>query len=94
MSEDTIYLLIAYFIYGVTLAALIYRARARRRCALINLTILLTYSLPLLYGLNFQSTGGTGLVWLFNLMLALGVHWLVNVIGLILTFTRGRSKPA
>ncbi len=94
MSEDTIYLLIAYFIVGVTLAALIYRARARRRCALINLTTLLTYSIPLLYGLNFQSTGGTGLVWIFYLMLALGVHWLVNVISLIMTFTGDRSTPA
>lgn len=94
MSEDTAYLFIAYLIYGVTLAASVYRARPRRRSARLNLAVLLTYSVPLLYVLNFHSTGGTGLVWLFYLLLALGVHWLINVIGLVMTFTRGRSTPA
>jgi len=35
MSEDALYLLISYLIYGATLAALVYRARARRRSALL-----------------------------------------------------------
>lgn len=94
MSEDALYLLISYLIYGATLAALVYRARARRRSALLNLAILMTYSAPLLYALNFHSTGGTGLVWLVYLMLALGVHWLVNVFGLVMTFTQDQSTTA
>lgn len=54
----------------------------------INLTIVLMYSGLLLYNLTFKSSDGSGLVWLIYLMLAIGLHWLVNIIGLVLTFRK------
>lgn len=82
MSEDALYLLICYLIYGVTLAVLVYRRKRRKLIVAINLGILLAYSVPLLYALNMQSQGGAALVWLIYLMLAIGVHWAINMIGL------------
>lgn len=93
MSEDATYLTACYLLYGVTLAALVYRRSERRRTLLLNVLILLGYSVPMLYGLNYRSSGGSGLVWLVFLMVALGLHWLVNFIALIMNFVRNNPTP-
>ena len=91
MSEDAWYLLACYLIYGLTLAALVYRSKERRRTLLLNGIILVAYSLPLLYGLNFRGSDGTSLVWLVYLMFAIAAHWLANVIEFLMTFGRKHS---
>ncbi|MBK9417493.1 MAG: hypothetical protein IPN62_09420 [Flavobacteriales bacterium] len=93
MSEDATYLTACYVLYAVTLAALVYGRSERRRTLLLNVVILLGYSVPMLYALNYRSSGGSGLVWLVYLMVALGLHWLVNFIALIITFVRNNSTP-
>ena len=93
MSEDNLYLLFCYIIYGLTLTFLTVKNKSRAKTVLINLTILFGYSGLFIYNLNFNSAGGSGLVWLVYLMFALGVHWFVNLIGLVRTFiTTTKSK--
>lgn len=82
MSEDALYLIGCYLIYGLTLTMLALRSQMRLRVIGTNLVILIIYSVPLLYALNFASAGGSGLVWLVYLMIALGIHWVINLIGL------------
>ena len=88
MSEDNLYLLFCYLIFGLTLSILTIRSKNRKKTLLINLIIVGLYSGLFLYNLTFNSSGGTGLVWLLYLMFAIGIHWLTNVVGLILTFKR------
>lgn len=54
----------------------------------IHLVIAGVYSGLFIYNLTFNSSGGSGLVWLVYLMLFIGLHWLINFIAIILTFTR------
>ena len=82
MSEDALYLMGCYLIYSLSLAILTVKSPKRLRTVSINLVILIAYSGPLLLALNYASAGGTGLVWLVYLMIALGVHWVVNLIGI------------
>jgi len=93
MSEDNLYLLSCYLVYALTLTVLVLRSKRRRRTAAINLVVLVAYSTPLLYGLNFRSEYGIGLVWLVYLMIALGVHWVANLIALGLASVRSRQDP-
>lgn len=86
MTEDTLYLLFCYLIFGLTLGALAYRSRNRGKTVTVHLIIAGLYSGFLLYNLRYNSSGGSGLVWLVFLMACLGVHVLVNLIGIVLTF--------
>jgi VanZ family protein len=88
MSEDNLYLLFCYLIFGLTLAILTIRSKNRKKTLLVNLFIAGLYSGLFLYNLTFNSSGGSGLVWLVYLMFFIGLHWLINFIGLILTFTK------
>jgi VanZ family protein len=88
MSEDNLYLLFCYLIFGLTLAILTIRSKNRKKTLLVNLLIAGLYSGLFLYNLTFNSSGGSGLVWLVYLMFFIGLHWLINFIGLILTFTK------
>lgn len=54
----------------------------------IHLVIAGVYSGLFIYNLTFNSSGGSGLVWLVYLMLFIGLHWLINFIAIILTFIR------
>jgi len=83
MKEDNLYLLICYLVYGLTLLLLTFKSKNRTKTLVINLTILMIYSGLLLYNLKYNSSGGSGLVWLVYLMIALGIHWIVNFINLI-----------
>src|SRR6476620_8613519 len=86
MSEDNLYLLFCYIIYGLTLTLFVIRSKRKLRTFLINLTILSLYSGLFFYNLTYNSSGGSGLLWLFYLMLSIGLHWLINFIGIVVTF--------
>lgn len=86
MSEDNLYLLIYYLIYGLTLLILTYRSKNKLRTAIINFIVLALYSGLFFYNLTFNSSGGSGLLWLVYLMFAIGLHWLINLIGIALTY--------
>ena len=88
MSEDNLYLLLTYLVFGFTLALLTLKSRSKVRTLAINLAILAAYSGLFLYNLEYHSEGGSGLVWLVFLEFSIGLHWLVNLTQLILTFTR------
>ncbi len=62
------------------------RSKNKKRTGLINFSIFVIYNVLFHYNLIYNSTGGYGLVWLFYLMLSLGLHWLINTIGIIRTF--------
>jgi hypothetical protein len=72
----------------MTLTILTIRSKNRRKTLLVNLIIAGLYSGLFLYNLTFNSSGGSGLVWLVYLMFAIGIHWLTNLIGLLLQFKR------
>jgi hypothetical protein len=83
MTEDNLYLLICYLVYGLTLLILTFKSKNRTKTLAINLTILLIYSGLLLYNLKYNSSGGSGLAWLVYLMISIGLHWVANLINLI-----------
>jgi len=91
MSEDYLYLIFCYLIFGLTLLLLIARSKNKLKTAIINLTVAGIYSGLFIYNLLFNSSYGAGLVWLVCLMFALGLHWLTNLIGLVFTFKRDRN---
>lgn len=88
MNEDNLYLLICYLVYGLTLLLLTLRSRNRTKTLAINLTILFIYSGLLLYNLKYNSSGGSGLVWIVYLIIAIGLHWITNLINLIIKLVR------
>jgi len=88
MTEDNLYLLFCFLIFGLTLCILIIRSKNKLKTALINLLIAGLYGGLFIYNLTFNCSGGSGLVWLVYLMFAIVLHWIVNVIALILTFKK------
>ena len=83
MSEDQLFLLVAYLFLGLSLFFLTLRSENKTKVVLMNLLIAGSYSSVFLYNLSFNSDGGSGLLWLVALLLSIGVHWLV-VMGILL----------
>lgn len=92
MNEDNLYLLFCYIIYGLTLAILTFRSRSKARTIFINAIILCAYSALFIYNLNVNSEGGSGLVWLVGLMCSIGLHWLINLTGVVLSLFKA-TRP-
>lgn len=88
MNEDYLYLLFCYLIFVLTLVVFALRSNNCLRILTINLLIAVFYSTLFFYQLTYNSSGGSGLVWLMCLMFAIGVHWLINLGGLLLTLKR------
>ena len=86
MSEDNLYLLFCYLIFGLILVVLTVRSKNRLKTLTINLIVSGLYSGLFFYNLTFNSSGGSGLVWLMSLLFFIGVHWIINLIGVIYTF--------
>jgi hypothetical protein len=86
MSEDDFMLLFFYLVFGLTLGVLTVRSKNRLKTLTINLIVSGLYSGLFFYNLTFNSSGGSGLVWLMSLLFFIGVHWIINLIGIILTF--------
>jgi hypothetical protein len=89
MNEDYLYLLFCYLIFVLTLGVFAIRSNNCLRILTINLLIAVFYSTLFFYQLAYNSSGGSGLVWLVSLMFAIGIHWLINFVGLLLTL-RGK----
>ena len=85
MSEDDLYLMICYLVQLITMFILIGRSKSRKKSTLINIGFFLSYNILFHYNLIYNSSGGSGLVWLVYLMFSLGLHWLINIIGIIKT---------
>ena len=62
------------------------RSKNKKRTVIINLSVFIIYNVLFHYNLIYNSSGGSGLVWFFYLMLSLGLHWLINTVGIIRTF--------
>lgn len=88
MNEDNIYLLFCYLIFGLTLLILTIRSKHRLKTAGINLFISALYSGYFIYNLTFNSFSGTSLAWLIFLMFAIGLHWIINIVGILLSFKK------
>jgi hypothetical protein len=88
MSEDNLYLLLCYLILGTTLLFLVLSNKHKLKTAIINLIIVAVYSGIFFYNLKFNSSDGGALVWLMLLIFTIGLHWFVNLIGLLLTFKK------
>jgi len=88
MSEDNLYLLFFYLIFGFTLSILTIRSKSRLKTISVNLVVSGIYSGLFFYNLTYNSSGGSGLVWLVYLMFFIGLHWIINLIGVILTFIK------
>jgi len=88
MTEDNLILLCCYAIYALTLLVFILRSKERLKTGIINLTVLVLYSGFFFYNLAFNSAGGSSLVWFVYLMFAIGLHWLINLIGIVQSFIK------
>ena len=91
MTEDNLYLFFCYLIFGLTLTILTIRSKNRKNTLLVNLIIAGLYSGLFLYNLTYNSSGGSGLVWLVYLMFFIGLHWLINLIGIVMTFVKPKN---
>ena len=83
MSSDNLDILLAHAIQLVTMIVLIKRSENMKSAAVINISVLLVYSIYFHYNLKYHSSGGLGLLWMFYLIVALGIHWLINLGGLM-----------
>ena len=79
-------LIFSYLIFGLTLGVLTLRSKNRLKTLTINLIVSGLYSGLFFYNLTFNSSEGSALVWLMSLLFFIGVHWIINLIGIILTF--------
>ena len=86
MSEDNLYLLFCYLMQLITMTIWISRSKKKKNTIIINIGVFVIYNAIFHYNLTFNSSGGSGLVCFFYLMLSLGLHWLINSIGIIRTF--------
>jgi hypothetical protein len=84
MNEDTIYLLLAYIIYGITFFTLMFNCKNKRLMATNNLSLLATYSLILLYNLKYNSGEGKALVWYMGILFCVLLHSLIQLILLLM----------
>lgn len=92
MSEDYLYLFLCYLVYGLTLVVLTTRSKNKLKTLMLNLTISAIYSGLFFYKLAYDSSSGSGLLWLFYLLFSIGIHWIVNLIGILLTYIKPKSK--
>lgn len=59
---------------------------------LLNLVIHILYSSYFLYGLEYKSEGGVGLVWWFYLLLFLWTHAVIHFIQVTYQLLKARKK--
>lgn len=87
MSEDDLYLLFYFYLIQLgTMIIWIRRSKDKKRAGIINISVFILYNVLFHYNLIYNSSGGSGLVWFFYLILSLGLHWLINTVGIIKTF--------
>lgn len=94
MSADYQILLLCYIIHWLALVFLVIKSKNRIRTILFNVAIQIIYSAILFYNLQYNSAGGAGLVWLVYLMFVIGLHWLVNLVILLLKIFKKKYQVA
>ncbi len=94
MTEDNLYLLFCYLIYGLTLVFLTMKSKNRIRVLSINTAIMTIYSSYFLYNLNYNSQYGSSLLWFVGLMTSIGFHWILNIIKLCIIMHKGRNMKS
>ncbi|MFM6944302.1 MAG: hypothetical protein ACKOXV_03370, partial [Bacteroidota bacterium] len=78
MNEDNLLLLISFIIFFLSLFILLKKTKNKKSTLIINLIIHFIYSFYLLYGLLYDSEGGSGLAWWFFLLISLWLHSIIN----------------
>lgn len=68
--------LLIYSLSGLTFATALLSFRISNRFGLVNLVVLVVYSARFYYGLFYQSNGGSGLLWLFYIVIVTPIHLL------------------
>lgn len=89
MNEDDWLLFSCFAVNWITLIFLVSIAKEKIQNIFINLGIQLLYSSYFWFKLKYNSTGGTAIVAWFFWMVALGIHWFINLIQIsIITWKR------
>jgi len=88
MNEDNLYLLLGFLIYSVILTILTIRSKNKLKTLTINLVILCIYSGLFIYNMVYNGKYGSGFLWQFYLACSIGLHLLINSIGIVLTFIK------
>jgi len=91
MTDNQI-LVLAFMLFWLTLISLTINSTKRVKTFAISFFLHLIYSIFLLYGLNYKSQFGGGLVWWFYLLLTLGGHILLNVTLISIKFFKKVNK--
>ena len=86
--DDLLLLLFGFLVYGLTLFILTLRSKNKIKTATINLIILGVYSGLFIYNFVYNGQYGSGFLWLFYLACSVILHWIINLIGIVLTFKR------
>lgn len=86
-------IIIYFIIHYVTLYFLSIKYKNWKNTFLIHFAIQFSYSLFILFGIYYISEGGTALGWTLSYMLILFLHWLINLITLlIMTFNQNKKE--
>lgn len=88
MNEDYLLLVFGFLVYGLTLTILTRRSKNKLKTVTTNITILGLYSGLFIYNIVYNGQYGSGFLWFFYLACSIGLHWFINIIGLILIFTK------
>lgn len=91
MTDDNILLLFSFLIYWVTLFLLTLKSSNRKKVLMLNLPIHILYSSCFLYALLYKSQGGASLLWWFYLILFIAIHWIINLVTLLIQLRKNKT---
>lgn len=92
MNTDNIMLLSSFLIFWLILTVLIIVSDRKLKRALYNLVPHLIYSFYFLYGLYYDSEGGTALAWFLYLLFIIWIHLIINFGQLIYLLIKKRKR--
>lgn len=92
MKDDYLLLIFEFLVYGVTLFIFSLRSKNKLKTVTTNLIILGLYGGLFTYNIVYNGKYGSGFLWFFYLTCSIALHWFVNLIGLILTFTKTNQQ--
>lgn len=92
MSEDDLILVLFYVIYWITLGILFRVNSNKKRVLNVNLTVQGIYSVILLFSYKNDGGGGAILAVLVVWLATLCVHWLVNILQMVLIIVKKYSN--
>lgn len=83
MNEDNQILLFSFVFYWVTLLVCSIKSKNWKKTFFVNLIIHIIYSSYFLYGLIYDVGDGSALAWYLLLLFIIAIHWIANLIILI-----------